>query len=321
MRSRPDEDHMSNDNGQKVHWHRRWLENRVGLFAVLTTVVISIGGIVEIVPMFTVRAGPPPLEGVTPYSPLELAGRDIYIREGCYVCHSQMVRPMRAELQRYGEWTRAGELVYDRPFQLGSRRIGPDLQRVGGKYPDAWHFEHMRDPRSTSPGSIMPPYPWLLTRSINPKDVTRSVVAMQRLGVPYMGVTPEAVAGALQTQGSAIVRSLAAMNIQTSPDREIVALIAYLQRLGQDGTHAIERRREWAERAARGETGEDARAAFEAEQAAELERINARGPGAVNPHAPSTAPGVRDPHAAPGPPPGHPPIPPAAAPRQGTVPR
>jgi cbb3-type cytochrome c oxidase subunit II len=323
---------MSNDNGQKVHWHRRWLENRVGLFAVLTTIVISIGGIVEIVPMFTVRAGPPPLEGVTPYSPLELAGRDIYIREGCYVCHSQMVRPMRAELQRYGEWTRAGELVYDRPFQLGSRRIGPDLQRIGGKYPDAWHFEHMRDPRSTSPGSIMPPYPWLLTRTVDPKNVWRSMVAMQRLGVPYMGVTPETVAGALRAQGGRVVSSLAAMNIETAPDREIVALIAYLQRLGQDGTHSLERRREWAERAARGETGADAKQAFEAAQAAELERINAREAGAPNPHGtgnphpPSIAPVPADPHATvPGAAAQHPPVAPAAPPapaqRQGMVPR
>jgi cytochrome c oxidase cbb3-type subunit I/II len=235
---------MSVQNGSEKqdHWHRRFLEGRLGLFAVVTTVVISIGGIVEIVPMFSVRAGPPPLEGVTPYSPLELAGRDIYIREGCYTCHSQMVRPMRAELQRYGEWTRAGELVYDRPFQLGSRRIGPDLQRVGGKYPDAWHFEHMREPRSTSPGSIMPAYPWLLTRRIDARDVTRSVTAMQRLGVPYMGVTEETVAGSLRNQGGIIVRSLASMNIETEPDREIVALIAYLQRLGRDGNMALERR-------------------------------------------------------------------------------
>lgn len=232
-----------NQEGRPEHWHRRLLEGRVGLFAVLTTIVISIGGIVEIVPMYSVRAGPQPLEGVTPYSPLELAGRDIYIREGCYTCHSQMVRPMRAELQRYGEWTRAGELVYDRPFQLGSRRIGPDLQRVGGKYPDAWHYEHMRDPKSTSPGSIMPPYPWLLQRRIDPMDVTRSVTAMMKLGVPYHGVTPENVAASLQAQGESIVRSLAAMNIETSHDREIIALIAYLQRLGQDGKWALEQRR------------------------------------------------------------------------------
>jgi cytochrome c oxidase cbb3-type subunit I/II len=228
----------------KEHWHRRLLEGRVALFAVLTTVVISIGGIVEIVPMFSVKTGPQPLEGVTPYSPLELAGRDIYVREGCYLCHSQMVRPMRAELQRYGEWTRAGELSYDRPFLLGSRRIGPDLQRVGGKYPDAWHYEHMRDPRSTSPGSIMPAYPWLLTRSVKATDVTKSVRAMQRLGVPYMGVNEETVAASIAAQGGIIARSLAGMNIRTEPDREIIALIAYLQRLGRDGNDALARQAE-----------------------------------------------------------------------------
>jgi cytochrome c oxidase cbb3-type subunit I/II len=261
----------------KEHWHRRWLEGRLGLFAVLTTVVISIGGIVEIVPMFSVKAGPQPLEGVSPYSPLELAGRDIYVREGCYLCHSQMVRPMRAELQRYGEWTRAGELVYDRPFQLGSRRIGPDLQRVGGKYPDAWHYEHMRDPRSTSPGSIMPAYPWLLTKSISAKDVTASVRAMQRLGVPYIGVTEETVGASIRAQGTIVARSLASMNIETTPDREIVALIAYLQRLGRDGTEAISQR-----------AAADARAA---DAPSNDPHAGVRGRAPANPHAaPDMAP-------------------------------
>jgi cytochrome c oxidase cbb3-type subunit I/II len=286
----------------KDHWHRRLLEGRVGLFAVVTTVVISIGGIVEIVPMFSVRAGPEPMEGVTPYSPLELAGRDIYIREGCYTCHSQMVRPMRAELLRYGQWTRAGELVYDRPFQLGSRRIGPDLQRVGGKYPDAWHYEHMADPRSTSPGSIMPPYPWLLTRRIDAKDVTRSVVAMQRLGVPYMGVTEETIASALRSQGGAIARSLAAMNIQADPDREIIALIAYLQRLGRDGNMALEQRARDAAAAGAsdrdgaepGATDADATAPAQAEPA----RVDPHGNRPVAPASPhgDRQAGPGDPH-------------------------
>jgi cytochrome c oxidase cbb3-type subunit I/II len=228
------------EGGAREHWHRRLLEGRVALFAVLTTVVISIGGIVEIVPMFSVKAGPQPLAGVTPYTPLEVAGRDIYIREGCYVCHSQMVRPMRAELQRYGEWTRAGELAYERPFLLGSRRIGPDLQRVGGKYPDAWHFDHMRDPRSTSPGSIMPAYTWLYEKRVDAGDVTRSMNALQTLGVPYVGITQDGVAAALAGQGGAVVRSLASMNIRTEPDLEIIALIAYLQRLGREGRQALE---------------------------------------------------------------------------------
>ena len=133
-------------------WHRRVFEGNAALFAVAATIAILIGGIVEIVPMFT-PAGPEHSEAITPYTPLEVAGRDIYISEGCYLCHSQWVRPMRAEILRYGPWSRAWEYQYDRPFQLGSRRIGPDLHRIGNKYPDAWHYEHMRDPRSTTPGS------------------------------------------------------------------------------------------------------------------------------------------------------------------------
>jgi cytochrome c oxidase cbb3-type subunit I/II len=278
--------------GHKAHWHRRLLEGRLGLFAVLTTVVISIGGIVEIVPMFSVKAGPQPLDGVTPYSPLELAGRDIYLREGCYVCHSQMVRPMRAELQRYGEWTRAGELAYDRPFQLGSRRIGPDLQRVGGKYPDAWHYEHMRDPRSTSPGSIMPAYPWLLTKSISTRDVTASMRAMQRLGVPYVGVSEETVGASLQAQGDIIARNLSGMNIQTQPDREIIALIAYLQRLGRDGSEAIAQRAAAESRAAGesvpdqpGDAAAGAAAAGRSPAGVADPHTGLRGRAPANPHA------------------------------------
>lgn len=220
-------------------FHRRVLESRAGLFAVLTTVAISIGGLVEIVPMFTATLGPEVHEAVTPYTPLEQAGRDIYVREGCYTCHSQMVRPMRAEILRYGEWSRAWEYRYDRPFQLGSRRIGPDLHRVGGKYPDAWHYEHMRDPRSTSPGSRMPPYSWLLDDTIDPDDITASVRALSKLGHPYESTDPEWVRSSLQSQGEGIVESLALTGIETSWDREIVALIAYLQRLGIDGSAAL----------------------------------------------------------------------------------
>jgi cytochrome c oxidase cbb3-type subunit I/II len=240
MEHRTMDTHTSGDRPAVDHWHRRLFEGRLGLFAVATTVAILIGGLVEIVPMFTVRAGPEPLAGVTPYTPLEVAGRDIYLREGCYVCHSQMIRPMRAELLRYGEWSRAGEYVYDRPFLLGSRRIGPDLHRVGGKYPDAWHYEHMRDPRSTSPGSVMPTYAWLLADRYDVEDVAASVRALARAGVPYSPDQQRGVPASVAAQADSIVARLRTANIETARDREIIALIAYLQRLGRDGKAALQ---------------------------------------------------------------------------------
>ena len=229
---------MATSDKAKETFHRM-LEGRGTLFAVLTTVVILIGGLVEIVPMFTANLGPERLPGVTPYTALEVAGRDIYIREGCYTCHSQMIRPTRAEILRYGEWTRAGEYAYDHPFLLGSRRIGPDLQRVGGKYPDAWHYEHMRDPRSTSPGSIMPAYAWLLERRLETDDVAASVRALRTVGLPYSDAEVAGVGESLRRQGQEIVGRLATAGITAEPDREIVAVIAYLQRLGTDGKKVI----------------------------------------------------------------------------------
>jgi len=228
-----DQDHASGmGNGQ---FHRRVLEARGGLFAVATTIAILIGGIVEIVPMYTAGAGPETGDWVTPYTPLEVAGRDIYIREGCYLCHSQWVRPMRAEVLRYGEWSRAPEYQFDRPFLLGSRRMGPDLHRLSQKYPDAWHFEHMRDPRSTSPGSVMPPYAWLHEATVDPGDIMASVRALKKAGVPYSEADVEGVAASMAAQGQEIVNSLASANLNTTADTEIVALIAYLQRLGREG--------------------------------------------------------------------------------------
>jgi len=220
-------------------FHRRVIEGHLGLFAILTTLAILVGGAVEIIPMFTAKAGPPPLVGVTPYTPLEVAGRDIYIREGCYTCHSQMVRPMRSELLRYGEWTRSGEYAYDHPFLLGSRRIGPDIQRLGGKYPDAWHYEHMRNPRSITPGSIMPNYPWLYTDKYDPADIQASLTALSKVGVPYSAADIAAAPAAMDAQAREITGRLADQKITADPDREIIALIAYLQRLGKDGRAAI----------------------------------------------------------------------------------
>jgi cytochrome c oxidase cbb3-type subunit I/II len=237
---------MTNENQDpseqtKVHWHRRMFEGRATVFAIAMTIAISIGGIVEIVPMFTANSlSWERADHITPYSPLEVAGRDIYMREGCYLCHSQMVRPMRAEILRYGEWTRAAEYQYDRPFLLGSRRLGPDLQREGGKYPDAWHYEHMRDPRSTSPGSVMPPYSWMHEDKIDPSDVGASIRALAKVGTPYVGTDDASVASSLQAQGNTIVQSLAASGITAEWDDEIIALIAYLQRLGVEGRAYLE---------------------------------------------------------------------------------
>jgi cytochrome c oxidase cbb3-type subunit I/II len=219
----------------------RILEGKGALFAVFVTVAILIGGLVEIVPMFSASTGPELLPGVTPYTALEVRGRDIYIREGCYNCHSQMVRPTRAEVMRYGEWSRAGEYAYDHPFLLGSRRLGPDLQRVGGKYPDAWHYEHMRDPRSTSPGSVMPPYSWLLHERYDVADIKASLRALQRVGVPYTDTDIDGAPEAIEAQARGIVERLATAGITAEPDRDIIALIAYIQRLGKDGRAALSR--------------------------------------------------------------------------------
>ena len=226
------------DSPQNEALHRQ-LEGKGALFAVLTTICVLIGGLAEIVPMYTVSAGPDALAGITPYSPLEVAGRDIYVREGCYNCHSQMIRPFHAETLRYGEWSRAGEYTYDRPFQLGSRRIGPDLQRVGGKYPDAWHYEHMRDPRSTTPGSVMPPYTWLYEADYSVSDIQASLTALKALGTPYTEADISGAEAAIKAQSAAIQERLRGAKIEAQPDREIIALIAYLQRLGVEGRKAI----------------------------------------------------------------------------------
>lgn len=218
------------------------IEKNIILLAVLTLITVSIGGLVQIVPLFTIETTIERVEGVRPYSPLELAGRNIYIREGCYVCHSQMVRPFRDELERYGHYSLAAESMYDRPFQWGSKRTGPDLARVGGKYSNEWHYQHLIDPRSVVPESIMPPYGFLV-RPLKFDDIETHMRALQRLGVPYSDemianaradlvaqANPDAdTAGLLARYPKAVVGDF---DRNTRVVTEMDALIAYLQMLG-----------------------------------------------------------------------------------------
>jgi cytochrome c oxidase cbb3-type subunit I/II len=217
----------------KEHWHR-WIERRPVQLLVFSLVAVAIGGVLELVPTFLIKSNIPTIAAVKPYTPLELQGRDIYIREGCYTCHSQMIRPFRDEVARYGEYSKAGEFVYDHPFQWGSKRTGPDLARIGGKYPDSWHYNHMMDPRIMSPGSIMPNYPWLLDDVIDTASTAAKIRAMHTLGVPYSEGYDQVANVDLGTQAEKIKANLAKDKIETSSHAEIVALIAYLQRVGTD---------------------------------------------------------------------------------------
>ena len=220
----------------KEHWHR-WIERKPVQFLVLTLLVILIGGAVEFVPSFLIKSNVPTISSVKPYTPLELQGRDIYVREGCYTCHSQMVRPFRSETARYGEYSKAGEFVYDHPFQWGSKRTGPDLAREGTqkiRKPNSWHFNHMYEPSSISPGSIMPRYPWLFENDIDISLTEAKIKAMQTLGVPYEQGYEKMANDDLKKQANEIVADLKKENIKAMPEKEIIALIAYLQRLGTD---------------------------------------------------------------------------------------
>ena len=192
------------------------IETNIGLLIILVILVVSIGGLVEIVPLFFMKSTTQPVEGLKPYTALQLSGRDIYIREGCYLCHSQMIRPFRAETERYGHYSVAGEFVYNHPFQWGSKRTGPDLARVGGRYSDAWHQAHLMNPRDVVPESIMPGFPWLADTPVDASHIKKKMEVMRMLGVPY-------------TDGQ----------IAKAPDElqgktEMDALVAYLQHLGTD---------------------------------------------------------------------------------------
>jgi cytochrome c oxidase cbb3-type subunit I/II len=212
----------------------RILEKKPVRFALLATVLVLIGGLVELIPTFIVKSNIPTIASVKPYTPLELQGRDIYIREGCNTCHSQMIRPFRSETERYGEYSKAGEFVYDHPFLWGSKRTGPDLQREGKKYPNSWHYLHMDDPRSISPGSIMPAYPWLMTQVLDISSTESKINVMRKLGVPYPNGFESMANDSLMRQAEGIAKDLQKNGIAAQPDKEIIALIAYLQRLGTD---------------------------------------------------------------------------------------
>jgi cytochrome c oxidase cbb3-type subunit II len=191
-----------------------WIEKNPWLLIALVTLVVSVGGAVEIVPLFFQKSTTEPVAGLTHYAPLRLAGRDIYVREGCYGCHSQMVRPFRAETERYGHYSVAGEFVFDRPFQWGSKRTGPDLARVGARYSDEWHRTHLRNPRDVVPESNMPGYPWLARTKLDAKGIVPKLRALQRLGDGYTG------------------QEIAAAPAELDGKTEEDALIAYLQGLG-----------------------------------------------------------------------------------------
>jgi cytochrome c oxidase cbb3-type subunit I/II len=217
----------------KEYWHRV-LERKPVTMLILSLVMVAIGGLVQMIPTFLVKENIPTIASVKPYTPLELQGRDIYIREGCYTCHSQMVRPFRDEVARYGEYSKAGEFVYDHPFQWGSKRTGPDLARIGGKYPDSWHFTHMYDPRLTQQLSIMPRYVWLIRNDLDTSSTPAKIRAMKTLGVPYPDGYDQIANRDLMHQADSIVRNLKIDKIETQSSREIIALIAYLQRIGRD---------------------------------------------------------------------------------------
>lgn len=190
------------------------VEKNVGLMAILILIVVSFGGLAEIVPLYFLKDTTEPVDGLKPYTALQLEGRDIYLREGCYNCHSQMIRPFRAETERYGHYSVAGEFVYDHPFQWGSKRTGPDLARVGGRYGDDWHRVHLMNPRDVVPESNMPGFPWLAENTYDGSDTAAKMKAMQTLGVPY--TDDEIAKGADEVKGKT----------------EMDALIAYLQNLG-----------------------------------------------------------------------------------------
>ncbi len=216
-------------------WHRP-LESRWISFTLLTALAIAVGGLVLLIPPFFLQGSIEPIPGVAPYSALELEGRDLYIREGCNTCHSQQVRPLAAETDRYGPYSRAGEGIYDRPFLYGSRRTGPDLARIGGKYPDSWHWYHLEDPRRIEPRSNMPSFAFLLERPLDLGLASRKLEVLRTLGHPYDDAAIENAERDALAQAAEVVGRLRAEGVELGPEQERsegIALIAYLQGLGR----------------------------------------------------------------------------------------
>lgn len=219
----------SNETG-----HRK-LEGLTAIFTVLAFVAVLVGTVIEFVPAFFSKDFIEISPNVKPYTALELAGRDLYIKEGCYTCHSQMIRSQADEFLRYGKISQATEFIYDRPFQWGSRRIGPDLHRVGGKYPHSWHYRHMLDPREVTPGSIMPPYPWLYKKKTEFGILSKKLKVMKALGVPYSEDEIVNASASAREQAKQITEQMVSEGVDMKmQDKQIIALIAYLQRLGTD---------------------------------------------------------------------------------------
>jgi cytochrome c oxidase cbb3-type subunit I/II len=223
------------DKWSQLWWHQRW--ERLPLrFTVWVTIAVIIASLFEIIPTFLIRSNVPTIATVKPYTPLELAGRDVYLAEGCYNCHSQMIRPILSETKRYGEFSKPGEFVYDHPFQWGSRRIGPDLAREGGKQSPHWHVVHFQNPKQLIDGSIMPPYPWLLRSKLNFDGIPQRMRAMQTLGVPYSEKEVDEAIESAHAQAAGIAQKVSEQdsNLQGLQDKKVIALIAYLDRLGVD---------------------------------------------------------------------------------------
>ena len=222
-----------------------WFERHSLILIIGIVIVVSVGGIIEIAPLFYLENTIEKVQGMRPYTPLEQEGRDIYVREGCYLCHSQMIRSLRDEVERYGHYSLAAESMYDHPFQWGSKRIGPDLARIGGKYSDSWHVDHLRDPRSVVPESVMPPYAFLADKDLDYRDIQQKMKALRAVGVPYTDAEIanakadlEAQAADISSDGPALAKryggKINRRDFDGDPDRitEMDALIAYLQMLG-----------------------------------------------------------------------------------------